>query len=139
MSYCRFSDDNFRCDFYAYEGADGYHLHLAASRITVELPSSPYTPAALEMPPEEFAEAAKKHHEAVMNAPRESIELEDAGESLRFDRLQDMRNAIQGYIQAGFQAPKWLIPSLDEEIQEFPEGNEPPPDTRGEEETHQLK
>ena len=56
MSYCRFSTDDFRCDFYAYEARDGYHLHVPGSRVMWDPPQSPYRPESLQRPEEELAE-----------------------------------------------------------------------------------
>jgi hypothetical protein len=32
MSYCRWSTDNFNCDFYCYESDEGFVTHIAAKR-----------------------------------------------------------------------------------------------------------
>lgn len=33
MSYCRWSSDNWKCDLYCYEDANGYITHVADNRI----------------------------------------------------------------------------------------------------------
>ena len=118
MSFCRFSDNNFQCDFYAYESNAGFQLHLAASRVQWDPPENPYDLRSLERPPEVFQELVRNYHEQLTQAPRTTISLQDAGESFRFDSLGELRDALAGYIELGFQAPDWLLPSIDEELNE---------------------
>ena len=120
MSYCRFSDDDFRCELYAYQSVSGrYLLHLAASRIRWEPHRpSPYDPGNWDLPPEEFARVHQEYHQALENAPRLPIDLPGAGETLQLDTLEELQDAIREHVGQGFQAPDWLIPSIKEEIQE---------------------
>jgi hypothetical protein len=41
MSYCRFSTNGFRCDLYVYADAEGFTVHVAASRIPEDAPELP--------------------------------------------------------------------------------------------------
>ena len=118
MSYCRFSTDDFRCDFYAYESEDGFHLDVAGSRTDWEPPPSPYDPASWDLDEEEFTRIAAEYHEALQAAPRECINLEGAGQHHRFDTLSEMRDMIEDHVRRGFRAPGWLLPSLDDELAE---------------------
>ncbi len=125
MSYCRFSCDNFRCDFYAYESKAGFQLHVAASRVEWEPPTSPYTLESLHLTQEEFKQVSAQYHQALMAAPRTYINLPGAGESHQFDTLRELRSAIQEHIALGFLAPDWLIQEIDQEIgQELEEETE---------------
>ena len=41
MSYCRYSSDNWMCDVYVYEAADGVCVHVAGSRYVTPIPKLP--------------------------------------------------------------------------------------------------
>ena len=118
MSYCRFSTDNFRCDLYAYGSHDGYHLHVAGNRVVWDPPPSPYRPESLQLPTEEFNRINREYHQTLLKAPREFIDLEGAGGHHVFATLRELRDSIADHLQRGFQAPAWLLPSIDEEIRE---------------------
>ena len=117
MSFCRFSSEDFKCDFYAYESVDGYHLHVAGNRHDRELPQSPYSRESPDLPKEEYNRASREYHEALMSAPRISIDLEGAGEHHVFGTLRELRESIAEHVQRGFRAPEWLLPSLDEQME----------------------
>lgn len=46
MSFCRFSDDNFKSDVYAYESAEGFELHVAGNRVVAHIAAKFNIPAA---------------------------------------------------------------------------------------------
>ena len=58
----------------------------------------------------------EQYHEALVKAPSSPITIPGAGAFHRFDPLQELQNAIQDHVDRGFQAPGWLLPSLDEEM-----------------------
>jgi len=117
MSYCRFSSNDFRCDFYAYGSTNGYDLHIACQRVIWEPPPSPYAMEFLDLPHDEWSKIYKTYFDAFDAAPHEDIELDGAGDYVIYNTLQEMRDGIAEYIERGFQAPDWLLPMLDEEIQ----------------------
>lgn len=116
MSFCRFSTDDFRCDFYAYESKNGFHLYVAGNRINWDPPVSPYDPSSLELSQEEFGRVSREYHEALERAPREPIGLEGAGGDHLLGTLRELRDMIGEHMRRGFRAPGWLLPSLDEEL-----------------------
>ena len=116
MSYSRFSDDNFRCAFYAYEDAQGYTLHVAASQTKDGLPPSPLTQESLRLPREEWENLNREYWSVLKSAPRENIDLPGAGEAHHFATLRELRDKIAELASLGFHAPPWLLPRLDEEI-----------------------
>lgn len=116
MSFCRFSSDDFKCDFYAYESVDGYHLHVAGNRPDWKPPRSPYSQGSPELPQEEYNRASREYHEALMSAPRTFIDLEGAGEHHVFGTLWELRESIANHVQRGFRAPESLLPNLDKEL-----------------------
>ena len=117
MSYCRFSDDNFRCDFYAYADRQGYTLHVAGSRMLNDLPPSPLTLESLKLPSEEWEELNREWREALETAASEDINLPGAGGYHRLKTLEELRDMIVDLTGRGFRAPEWLLPSLQEEIE----------------------
>ena len=119
MSYCRFSDDNFRSDFYAYEDARGYTLHVAASRLLGNLPPSPYKLENLEtLSQEEWEKTAREHRLALGKTPSEDIPLPGAGRSHHFATLRELRDKVRDLTDLGFHAPHWLLPQLEEEMRD---------------------
>ena len=120
MAYCRFSTDDFRCDFYAYEDAGGgYTLHVAGSRLRWEPPAaSPYDPRCWQLPAEEFNRISREYHAALAAADREPIGLDGAGDTQRFETLREMCDRIRELLELGFRAPDWLVPRMEEEMEE---------------------
>ena len=118
MSFCRFSDDDHRCDFYAYESAHGFELYLAKTRVDWEPLPSALSPEALELPPQEWAARHAAYMEALNNAPRHPINHPEAGGHFIYQSLPELRGKIAELSQQGFITPDWLLPSLDQEIAE---------------------
>ncbi len=113
MSFCRFSDDNFRCDFYAYESEQGHELYVAANQIRWDPPQNPLEPDALKLPTEEWGRIYSQYHEQLNQAPRVSITLQGAGNHTVLPSLKALRDRIAQLASSGFVAPAWLIPNLD--------------------------
>ena len=126
MSFCRFSDDDYQSDFYAYETVHGYELHVAASRVEWHPPFSPMTREALELPAERWAELYQAYMERLEAAPRHPIQHPDAGRHYIFTSLAELRDRIRELSQQGLHAPSWLLPELEREISNNArsEGNE---------------
>ena len=116
MSFCRFSSDNFRSDFYAYESAIGYELHVASNRVIWDPPFSPMEPYSLQLPALEWAERYRDYMDRLHEAPREPIVHPAAGEFRVFDSLQELRDRIAELVGEGFHAPEGLLEELDSEI-----------------------
>ena len=118
MSHCRFSDDNFRCDLYAYEDARGHTLHVAASRLMAELPPDPLSRENMKLTQQDWSEISQVWRQALNDAPSSSIDLPGAGEAHHFATLRELRDKIAELTALGFHAPHWLIPQMDEELRE---------------------
>ena len=117
MGFCRFSDNNFQCEFYAYESLLGYELHVGVARVIWDPPCNPYNlNNILNTPAEEWKKMAQDYRAALAEAGWQNIDLPEAGGKYRFDTLEELREGIAGLMEKGFQAPDWLLPSLDEEI-----------------------
>ena len=118
MSFCRFSSDDFQCDFYAYESNSGYELYVAARRAEWDPPLSPFTPEAIQLPFSEWKQAHEDYFKKLREAPRLEIRHPAAGSHQIFPSLQALRDRIAELASEGLRAPEWLIPELDAEITE---------------------
>ena len=124
MAYCRFSSNDHQCDFYAYESDNGFVLHLAANRSIWDPPNNAYNvEVVMNTPWEQWGDMAQEYHKSLMNAPREKIEHENAGETFTYNTLHELKDGISSFIEQGFIAPDWLIPLIDEEINEKANSN----------------
>ncbi len=118
MSYCRWSDDDFRCDFYAYGDRDGYRLHLAGVRTVWDPPPSPYDLKVIRTEPGEFRQVYRQYHQALERAERIPIKHPLAGQMLQFNTLEEMRAKMAELLAEGFRAPDWVLERIDDEIGE---------------------
>lgn len=125
MSFCRFSSDDYRCDFYAYESAEGYELYIARNRVLWDPTPSAMTKEALQLPAAEWAELHRAYMDALNAATRENIAHPSAGGHFLFESLQQLRDKIAELSEEGFHAPAWLLPELDLEIRQENEKNLP--------------
>ena len=117
MSFCRFCDNNFHCDFYAYRSRLGYELHVAVVRSGLDPATDPYNVEnVLDIPVEEWKKMVGANRGSFAQAGRQPIDLPEAGAKYRFATLEELREGIAGLMEKGFLAPDWLLPSLDKEI-----------------------
>ena len=91
MSYCRFSDDNWKSDVYCYESKDGFELHVASNRLAGDIPEVPYI---LDVGPEEGGRAYQAQMAAVSAAERVPIGGPHDGERFLYRSLSDLHNAL---------------------------------------------
>ena len=88
MSYCRFSDDNFKCDVYAYEHCDGwFQIHVAGNRFVDKIPNFP----SVNQSSEEFNGLYKERQRVIDKSARVDIDLMYAGESFELNTLEEMK------------------------------------------------
>lgn len=109
MSYCRWSSDDWKSDIYCYEGEDGYHVHVAASRIVGDVPKIDWSS------PEVLYETYKKQMEFMDNAERKNIGLEYDGESFYFSTPGGCADWLFCLRDAGYNVPQYAIEALQEE------------------------
>ena len=112
MSYCRFSDDNWKSDVYIYESADGYVCHVASNRIVGDIPKVEYNTTV------GFAMSHPIQMNYVENAERVAIGGVHDGETRVFDTLQELSDFTGELIAAGYHVPAWAIDSIMKEIAE---------------------
>lgn len=108
VAYCRFSSDNFGCDLYCYESAEGYVTHVASSRIVGMAPEIDLSKANLD----EIAARSR----FFANCERERIGLRHDGERFVDSSLGEMIARIEGLAELGYRVPGGLIGALQEEM-----------------------
>ena len=123
MSFCRFSSEDFRCDFYAFESERGYELYIAASRIIWDPPPNPLKNLHLEH--DAWGELYHRYHEALDAAPREPVRHPAAGSHAVLPSLAGLRDRIALLTGQGLTAPPWLLPELNALIAEEEIGTQP--------------
>lgn len=111
MSYCRFSDDNWKSDVYIYESADGYVCHVATNRVVGNIPEEP------EMSDTGFIAAHTAQMNYLDSAERVAIGGKYDGETRVFATLQELSDFTRELIQAGYHVPVWATDAIQEEMQ----------------------
>jgi hypothetical protein len=106
MSYCRFSSENFGCDVYVYESAEGFVTHVASNRHVGDTPV-PETDGSIDRYSEQAA-WLNKARQVRIGLPEDGKTHFDeyAGECA--DRLEALRNM-------GYHVPQYAIDALREE------------------------
>lgn len=117
MSYCRFSDDNWKSDVYAYESDRGYEIHVASQRYVGEIP---VVPSIMDTEPTEWLELYNEHMEAVRAAERVPIRGPYDGESFVYATLQDLHDALTDLRLVGYHVPDFAFEAIKEEMNKEP-------------------
>jgi hypothetical protein len=115
MSFCRWSDDDFQCDIYAYESEMGFEVHVAANRVVGPVP---HLPNILKVSNKEFSDALKKQLEYLRNAERRKIGLRYDGQSFSFDTIQEMLEKLEQLKSVGYNVPERVLENIRTEIEE---------------------
>jgi hypothetical protein len=114
MSYCRWSDDDWHCDLYCYESADGgWVTHVAINRVVGEVPHVP-----------EFDPGNKESYITAHNAQmhfltvcdRVEIGLPFDGETYHDWRIEDFRDRLVELRKAGYRFPDYVTAEVEAEI-----------------------
>lgn len=110
MSYCRFSSDDFRCDIYAYESAEGFIVHVASVRYLGDIPKLQPTP---EQGDDSGWKAWHKAHSAqsefLLTAKTEPIGLLSDGEVFVFPTEDEMFAGCLVLKEAGYSIPEYML------------------------------
>lgn len=127
MAICRWSSDEFKCDFYIYQDASfgGITVWIAGNHsifdrdVLPEYPELPEVDAADNSNEvKEWAEKYTEYNNALLdvldNSPREDIDHELAGAHFRFETPEEVVKFLEeDIIPSGkFYVPEWLIPNL---------------------------
>lgn len=120
MSFCRWSSDNFHCDLYAYESANGYVIHVAGRRYLGDIPPFPASLPTLENV-QEWLDARIRQGAFLDTAQREAITLPHAGETFTEDTLDDFEARLLYLRRLGYLFPDWVFEEIREERESLPE------------------
>ena len=118
MSFCRFSDDNFRSDVYAYESADGFELHVASNRLLGDIPATPSIGDIPYIEPGEFLRAHQAQHAFLETAERAPIGGPHDGKSFRYATLRELCDGLLQLRADGYHVPHFAIDGILEELGE---------------------
>ena len=116
MSYCRFSTNDFSCDLYIYESAEGYVTHVALNRIVFERP----LPAPVPHPPKDAPVTAwtahLQRHTLIHDIVRASLKLPIGGpcdgQTFTDATLDDLLARVRGLIADGYVCPDAVVTAI---------------------------
>ena len=115
MSFCRFSDDNWRSDIYAYESAQGFEVHVAARRLVGDIPEVPPIGKAVC---EEWGAAYRAQMAAVSAAERVPIGGPHDGKSFLYATLRELHDGLLQLRADGYHVPDFALEAIEEELSE---------------------
>ena len=123
MSYCRFSTDSFRCDFYAYESVgDFFALHVAGYRVPEDTPWELPLPIHNTDAESDEWKAWFESHKALMDhlstSKRIPIDNPHAGQTYSFDTLREMYEFMLVLEGEGFVFPQCAKDRIEAELME---------------------
>lgn len=112
MSFCRFSSDNWHSDVYVYESVRGYEIHVAANRITGNIPS---LPEMTHENAETWVIAYGKQLEYVRAAERTPIGGPFDGASFTLPGPAECATKLREIVAAGYYVPEYVFEDLEQE------------------------
>lgn len=118
MSFCRFSDDNFKSDVYAYESAEGFELHVAGNRVVGDIPARPSIADIPYIAPGEFLRAHQAQLAFLETAERVPIGGPHDGKSFRYATLRELHDGLLQLRADGYHVPQFTLDDIEEELNE---------------------
>lgn len=118
MAYCRFSDDDFRCDVYCYESERGFEIHVAARKYVSDEPFPKRPDHFWDLPPDEMREVLKRQREWIDHARLEPIGLGNDGETYFCPTPRDAALLLKSLEETGYRIPPVVIEILFDEEKE---------------------
>ena len=112
MSYCRWSSDDFQCDVYVYESADGWVTHVASNRAVF---AAPVPPMADCMDVEAVISRHLVVSEMLDDATRKPIGLPHDGESFTDMTAGECADRLESLRELGYVVPQYAIDELRED------------------------
>ena len=112
MSYCRFSDDNWRSDVYSYESIEGYMCHVASYRFAEDAPPLPILTSDNI---EEYEKAYKKQIKHVASSEKIEIGSPYDGGSYTFENPSELLDFFFELQKNSYHVPQFAIESVREE------------------------
>ena len=113
MSFCRFSDDNWKSDVYAYESDCGFEVHVASQRHVGEIP---VVPSIMDTDPDEWLELYNAHMERASKLV--PIGGPHDGESFRYATLRELRDGLLQLRADGYHVPDFALGAIEEKLSE---------------------
>ncbi len=109
MSYCRFSTDDYQCDFYVFEACHGgFSLSLAKKRYILN-----NIPAVVSM---DNVEKWVDRHKLIMSMVKVAnvidIDLPYAGEMFSYDTIEELLVALIDFKAMGYRCPDYVIENV---------------------------
>lgn len=118
MSYCRWSDDDFKCDVYCYEDLSGMWITCVAGKrldfTGAELPP----PVVYSDDPEGWARRRSEVTNIVKTLPLAEIDLPRAGSVMRDPAPAEAAGTLETLREIGYNVPQYAIDALREEADE---------------------
>ena len=114
MSYCRFSDENFKSDVYVYETKNGYVVHVASNRVVGDITPIPIFDSEDTDP---FFAAHKQQMIDMESATHVDIGGLFDGDTFTCVELSDLLSVLHKIADAGYHVPHWVIPMVEEELE----------------------
>ena len=112
MSFCRFSDDNWKSDIYAYEAKDGYVIHVASNRHVGDIPAIDWSgdPTSLHLSRQAQIKALDRCDIVAIGGAYD-------GKTFVFRTPQEVIKCVLMLIDEGYHVPHWVIPEMKREIE----------------------
>jgi hypothetical protein len=114
VSYCRWSCDDFKSDFYVYAHVDGsWTIHLAGNRVVGDVPRVPF-PTDLHDPAQvaAYAKASKARSRFLDKAQRVAIGLPHDSETFKLDSPGECAAKCEELAALGYRLPAWVVDDL---------------------------
>lgn len=121
MSYCRWSDNDFKCDLYCYYGGN-YITHVAENKIVFEEELPPHIELS-EDNIEKYLERYKKVMDIVHESKHVKIELPYSGQTFQDDSMEEFLVTVKMLKETGYNVPDWVIQNIEEEMEELNGGD----------------
>lgn len=111
MSYCRFSDMNYKCDIYAYDDIDGQiAVHVASGRYVGDIPPVQFPNSFLDDAQiEKYANSLRKQSDFLQTAQTKPIGGKYDGKTFYVDNENDLAELLQELKSEGYLFPESLL------------------------------
>jgi hypothetical protein len=113
MSFCRFSDDDFRCDLYCIGTGQGATTYVANGRYPEDTPK---VPDLMTSDPQVFADAFNAQMAHCLAHGTTPLDLPHAGETFVDPDMPSFLARVESLAALGYRIPAWLIPTIKAEI-----------------------
>ena len=117
MSYCRWSSDNYKSDFYVYEDVSGgWTIHMAARRVVGDVPPLEWPKDPTDKAQQDaFMRSYRAQSEFFDTATREDIGLPHDGESYGFATAGECADKCEELAALGYHLPAGVVEALRQE------------------------